>query len=136
MSADLVVDVESLAIRGAVRLRRANRMQTGLVVECADDLVAVDHPVRAVMKLVESLDLSAFHASIEARAGVAGRDATDPALLVALWLYACTRGVGSARELARRCTDSAAFRWLCGGVGVNHRLLSEFRVGVRVIEET
>jgi hypothetical protein len=44
-------------------------------------------------------------------------------------LYACTRGVGSARELARRCTDSAAFRWLCGGVGVNHRLLSEFRVG-------
>jgi transposase len=100
-----------------------------LVVECVDDLVGADHPVRAVMKLVDGLDLSAFHESIAARAGVAGRDATDPALLVALWLYGCTRGVGSARELARRCEDSAAFRWLCGGVGVNHRLLSEFRVG-------
>ena len=44
-----------------------------------------------------------------------------------LWLYACVRGIGSARELARRCEESAPFRWLCGGVGVNHRLLSDFR---------
>ena len=58
---------------------------------------------------------------------MAGRDATDPRLLVALWLYACIRGIGSARELARRCEESAAFRWLCGGVRVNHRLLSDFR---------
>jgi hypothetical protein len=42
-------------------------------------------------------------------------------------LYACIRGIGSARELARRCEESAAFRWLCGGVTVNHRLLSDFR---------
>ena len=37
------------------------------------------------------------------------------------------RGIGSARELARRCEESAAFLWLCGGVTVNHRLLSDFR---------
>ena len=42
-------------------------------------------------------------------------------------MYACIRGMGSARELARRCEESAAFRWLCGGVTVNHRLLSDFR---------
>ena len=65
--------------------------------------------------------------AIKAREGVAGRDATDPELLVALWLYACIRGIGSARELARRCQESAPFRWLCGGVGVNHRMLSDFR---------
>ena len=29
--------------------------------------------------------------------------------------------------MARRCEESAAFRWLCGGVTVNHRLLSDFR---------
>lgn len=46
---------------------------------------------------------------------------------MALWLYACIRGIGSARELARRCEESLPFRWLCGGVSVNHRLLSEFR---------
>jgi transposase len=78
------------------------------------------HPVRTVMAVVEKLDVSRFGDSIKAREGMAGRDATDPQLLVALWLYACVRGIGSARELARRCLYSAPFRWLCGGVTVNH----------------
>jgi len=99
-----------------------------MVVQCADDLVAAQHPVRMVMALLETLDLARFSERIRAREGVAGRDATDPRLLVGLWLYACIRGIGSARELARRCEESAAFRWLCGGVTVNHRLLSDFRV--------
>jgi transposase len=113
--------------RGAVRLRRPERRQMAMVIQCPDDLVDGSHTVRMVMAVVEKLDLSRFHEPIKARAGQAGRDATDPQLLVGLWLYACVRGVGSARELARRCTDSAAFRWLCGGVTVNHRLLSDFR---------
>jgi hypothetical protein len=29
--------------------------------------------------------------------------------------------------LARRCEESTPFRWLCGGVRVNHRLLPDFR---------
>jgi transposase len=99
----------------------------GWVVQCPDDLVSADHTVRVVMAVVEKLDLSRFHESIKAREGVAGRDTTDPGLLVALWLYACIRGIGSARELARRCEESAPFQWLCGGVTVNHRLLSDFR---------
>ena len=113
--------------QSAVRLRRPERRQVALVVHCADDLVDAGHTVRLVMAVVEKLDLSRFHEPIKARAGQAGRDATDPQLLVALWLYACIRGIGSARELARRCRESAAFRWLCGGVSVNHRLLSDFR---------
>jgi transposase len=76
---------------------------------------------------VEKLDVSRFYESIQAREGVAGRDTTDPRLLLSLWLYACIRGIGSARELARRCEESAPFLWLCGGVTVNHRLLSDFR---------
>ena len=121
--------VESAAgeTKPAVRLRRPERRQMAMVVQCADDLVGPTHPVRRVMAVVERLDLSRFCEPILAREGVAGRDATDPQLLVGLWLYACIRGIGSARELARHCADSAAFRWLCGGVGVNHRLLSDFR---------
>jgi len=113
--------------KAAVRLRVPERRQIAMVVQCADDLVAAQHPVRMVMAVVETLDVSRFCESIKAREGVAGREATDPRLLVGLWLYACIRGIGSARELARRCEESAAFRWLCGGVGVNHRLLSDFR---------
>lgn len=100
-----------------------------MVVQCPDDLVAATHPVRMVMAVVEKLDVTSFCKPIQAREGRPGRDATDPQLLVALWLYACIRGIGSARELARRCEETAAFRWLCGGVSVNHRLLSDFRTG-------
>jgi transposase len=119
------LDTEKSA--SAVRLRRPERRQTAMLIQCPDDLVSANHPVRMVMAMVETLDLLRFHEPIKARAGQAGRDATDPQLLVALWLYACIRGIGSARELARRTDDSAAFRWLCGGVTVNHRLLSDFR---------
>jgi transposase len=97
------------------------------VPQCPDDWVPARHGVRTVADVVAKLDLSAFHEAIRAREGVAGRDATDPELLVSLWLYACIRGIGSARELARRCEESAPFRWLCGGVSVNHRMLSDFR---------
>lgn len=114
-------------MQAAVRLRRPERRQMAMVVQCPDDLVSANHPVRAVAAVVAKLDLSRFEGPIKAREGQAGRDATDPELLVGLWLYACVRGIGSARELAWRCEDSAAFRWLCGGVTVNHRLLSDFR---------
>lgn len=99
----------------------------GWVAQCADDLVGAEHPVRMVMAVVEKLEVSRFCEPIKAREGQAGRGATDPRLLVALWLYGSIRGIGSARELARRCEESAPFRWLCGGVTVNHRLLSDFR---------
>jgi transposase len=127
MSQDTEVNREGAEVQPAVRLRVPERRQMTMVVQCRDDLVPAQHGVRMVMALVETLDLSRFSESIKAREGVAGRDATDPRLLVGLWLYACIRGIGSARELARRCEESAAFRWLCGGVTVNHRLLSDFR---------
>jgi transposase len=113
--------------KGPVRLRQPQRQQFAMMVQCFDDLVREDHPVRMVAAVVEQLDVQEFHAPIQAREGVAGRDATDPRLLIGLWLYACIRGIGSAREVARRCEESIPFRWLCGGVTVNHRMLSDFR---------
>ena len=117
------------ACKSAERLRTPQRLQTEMRVCCPDDLVAEAHPVRAVAKAVAKLDLSQFYEPIKAREGVHGRDATAPELLVGLWLYATIRGIGSARELARRCQESRPFEWLCGGVSVNHRMLSEFRTG-------
>lgn len=97
--------------------------------ECADDLIPVGHKARLVWDVVSKLDLSDFQASIKAREGTCGRDATDPALLISLWLYATIRGVGSARELDRLCKESRPYQWLCGGVSLNHHTLSDFRVG-------
>ena len=123
----VIVESEGVENQGAVRLRKPERSQFSMVSRCVDDEVGTRHPVRTVMGVVEKLDVSGFCEPIRARQGVAGRDATDPRLLVGLWLYGCVRGIGSARELARRCEESEPFRWLCGGVTVNHRLLSDFR---------
>jgi transposase len=110
-----------------VRLRVAERSQVVWKAESLDALLPPQHKARAIWAVVESLDLSAFQRPIKARDGVPGRDSTDPKILVSLWLYASVRGVGSARELARLCGESKPYEWLCGGVSVNHRLLSDFR---------
>lgn len=115
---------------GAVRLRRPDRSQVVMTVQCPDDLISAKHPARLVWQVVQTLDLSAFCAPIKAREGVCGRDATDPALLVSLWLYATIRGIGSAREVARLCVESTPYRWLCGDLDpLNYHTLSDFRVG-------
>jgi transposase len=97
--------------------------------ECPEDLVAEDDPVRVIWEVTGKLDLSKFYQEVRAREGQVGRDATDPRLLVSLWLYAATQGVGSARELDRLCRDHRAYQWLCGGVSLNYHTLSDFRVG-------
>jgi transposase len=94
-----------------------------------DALVEEDHRVRGVWAVVEKLDLTPFEEEIAARGETAGRSAIDPRILVGLWLYGTVDGIGSARELARLCEEHNAYRWICGGVGVNYHTLSDFRVG-------
>jgi transposase len=115
--------------RFGARVKGPDRMQVVMRMECDDQLIPQEHQARVIWEVLGKLDLSAFYEPIKARDGVAGREAIDPRLLIALWLYGATRGVGSARELARLCAESRPYRWLCGGVGVNHHTFSDFRVG-------
>ena len=89
--------------------------------------VGPDHPVRNVWAFVERLDLSALYREIGSVEGRAGRAAIDPKILMALWLYATVDGVGSAREIERLTQAHDAYRWICGGVNVNHHTVSDFR---------
>jgi transposase len=114
--------------RGAPRLMTAERQQVALRAVDLDGLVAADDVVRDVWAFVEGLDLAPLYAAIEAREGEPGRPAIDPKILMALWLYATIRGVGSARAVERLCGSDVAFQWLCGGVGINYHTLSDFRV--------
>jgi transposase len=92
-------------------------------------LLPADHRARIVWSFVESVDLSELYASVKSREGEAGRPAADPAVLLALWLYATLEGVGSARELDRLAERDLAYRWIAGGVPVNYHGLADFRVG-------
>jgi transposase len=92
-----------------------------------DERLDPDSQARVVWSLVCRLDLDAWLKDIKAVDHHVGRDATDPRLLVALWVFATLKGIGSARELARLCKDHLAYQWLCGGVSVNYHMLADFR---------
>jgi len=112
-----------------LRIVRPVRDQLQFVPQTLDDLIARDHPARAIWRLLEQLDLRGFYAEIAAVVDGPGRPATDPRVLLAVWLLATADGIGSARRLEQLCTEHAAYRWLCGGVPVNYHTLSDFRVG-------
>lgn len=114
---------------GMARLNSPNRAQVELRALDLESLLAADHPARAVWAFVESLDVSMLTAEIGSVEGGPGRPATDPRIFLALWVYATVEGVGSARALARLTEVHDAYRWICGGVSVNHHSLSDFRVG-------
>lgn len=112
----------------APRSLRPERAQIELRVVDLESLLSADHAARAVWEFVESLDLSPLYAQVQSVEGRAGRPAIDPRIYVALWLYATIEGVGSARALERLSEHHDAYRWILGGVSVNHHSLSDFRV--------
>lgn len=127
LSASDATQSQSSRSGGAARVLHARRDQVELRAVDLDATLAPDHPARTVWAFVQSLDLGPLYAGIKSAEGRAGAPAIDPAILVALWLWATIDGVGSAREVDRLCERDDAYRWLCGGVGVNYHTLAEFR---------
>jgi transposase len=110
------------------RVRRPERFQVEMQFYSLDQMLASDHRARVVWKFVESLDLTVLYEKIEVTDDRAGRSAIAPEILLALWLLATLDGIGSARELGRRCETDIPYLWIRGSVGVNYHTLSDFRV--------
>src|SRR5215471_7460812 len=110
------------------RVIRPDRAQARWDFIDLEAMLPPDHRARVVWSFVESLDLTELYDAIKSREGEAGRPAADPAVLLALWLYATAEGVGSARELDRLTERDLAYRWIARGVAVNYHGLADFRV--------
>jgi len=115
--------------RGRVRTSEPVRLQAVIRFEMPDDMLPADHRARLIWRVLQTLDLGEFTAKSKAVEGRAGRNVLSPAMLLTLWLYAISVGVGSAREIARRTKSDDAFRWIVGDQDVGHAALSAFRVG-------
>jgi transposase len=110
------------------KLRSVNRNQLVFRPANVDELIPQDHQARGIWKFIEGLDLKTFYDSIASVEGEAGRSAFDPQMLISLWVYAYSRGIGSAREISRLCETDPAFQWLTGFQSINPHTLSDFRV--------
>jgi transposase len=121
------MNTEFSSCSGVARVQRPERQQVEWRPMALDQCLPSDHQARLVWQYVDSLDLSPLYCRIKAVEGAVGRDAVDPRILLALWMFATIEGISSARQIARLCERDLAYMWICGGVGVNYHLLSDFR---------
>lgn len=70
-----------------VRLKPINSEQMWLRPVNVEALVPEDHEVRAMWEFVGRLDLGRYYDEIEVVKGEAGRSASDPRLMISLWIY-------------------------------------------------
>src|SRR5215210_1780173 len=85
-----------------------------------------NHLAWFVLDAVGELDLAAFYAGY--RDDGHGRAAHDPAMMVALFVYAYAIGVRSSRAIERRCRDDVAFRVITANQAPDHATIARFRV--------
>jgi transposase len=69
-----------------VRVKRAQRGQITWGRVDLDAEVPADHEVRAIAAVVDKLDLRGLYADVRARGEIAGAPATDPKILLGLWV--------------------------------------------------
>src|ERR1017187_2817699 len=112
----------------APRFKPIDRQLNVLRAFALDTLIDEDHPARAIWEFLEQLDLLPCETNIKAVEGHCGQATIQPRMLIAVWLYACSQGIGAAREVSRRCESEPGLRWLCGDEPINYHTLSGFRV--------
>ena len=84
------------------------------------------HLARFVIETVDQLDVAGIYGYY--RDDGHGRPAHDPAMMVALVLYAYAVGVTSSRAIERRCVDDVAFRVITANRRPDHATIARFLV--------
>jgi transposase len=115
------------------RVIEPNRSQGEMRFDLPEDRLPPEHPARVLDRVVGTLDLAGFTRDAKAVEGCAGRTILSPRMKLTLWLYAISRGIGSAREIERLTRSDDAFRWIVGDLEVSHHTLSSFRVGHELV---
>jgi transposase len=102
-----------------------DRDQVFLLPPSVDDWLPADHFARFVIAMVDDMDLAAFYADY--RVDGHGRPAHDPAMMVALLVYAYARGQRSSRVIERACVEDMAFRVIAANRQPDHCTIARFR---------
>lgn len=123
------VDHSSIQARKQIKYRSIDRNQLGWIDIDLENLIPSDHAARAIWDLAGKFDLSAFEEKVKSEKGSVGRPCWPPQLLISVWVYGYTRGVGSARAIQRLMAHEPGMKWLSGNAQINYHTLADFRVG-------
>jgi transposase len=100
-----------------------NRHQLFLLPPSVDGWIPQHHVVRFIWDCVSQIDMFAFYSAY----GKEGRPPYDPAMMLAVLIYAYSEGIRSSRKIAKACAEQLPFRWLTGNVVPDHCAIARFR---------
>jgi transposase len=109
----------------AVNVREVDRDQLWLMPPSVADWLPEDHLAFFVLDVVAELDLAEFYAELreDGRGGVS----YDPAMMLAVLIYAYCVGERSSRRIERRLLEDVAFRVVAANQCPDHATLARFR---------
>ena len=102
-----------------------DREQELLLPPSLREWLPADHFAWFVLDAVQAMDLAAFFGVY--RQDGQGRPAHDPAMMVALLVYAYARGQRSSRGIERACIEDVAFRVIAVNEVPDHTTIARFR---------
>jgi len=102
-----------------------DREQVLLMPPSLQEWLPQSHLAWFVLAAVEEMDLAAFYAVY--RGDGVGRPAHDPGVMVALLLYAYSRGQRSSRRIEQACVEDIAHRVICVNEAPDHTTIARFR---------
>jgi transposase len=108
----------------AQRFVSCDREQSFLLPPDVRDWLSEGHLAWFVLDAVGEMNLDAFYAAY--RVDGRSRPAYDPAMMVALLLYAYARGTRSSRQIERACEEDVAYRVLAAQERPDHATIARF----------
>src|SRR5919198_1186106 len=107
-----------------LRFIPCDRDQSFLMLPDLREWLPENHLAWFVLAAVEELDLWSFYAAH--RVNGKSRPAYEPAMMVALLLYAYARGIRSSRVIERACVEDVAFRVVAAQQRPDHATIARF----------
>jgi len=104
---------------------QCDREQLLLMSSSLREWLPENHLAWFVIDAVKDIDLSPFYARY--RQDGWGRAAYDPAMMVAIVLYAYAKGQRSSRGIERACVEDAAYRVIAANLAPDHVTINRFR---------
>src|SRR3989304_1710220 len=109
----------------AYNLLPYNREQGYLMPPSLRDWLAEGHLAWFILDAVEQMDLAAYYAAYRNDGG--GAAAYDPAMMVAVLLFAYCQGLRSSRRIARALEEDVGFRLVAANQQPDFRTICRFR---------
>lgn len=109
------------------RLKEPNRDQFVMDSVDLDKLIPADHLARGIAALVERLPTQGFLKENKSVEGHAGRPRLSPKMLLSIWVYSLSKGIGQASAIHAEMMHEPGLRWLAGNLIVSDRTFADFR---------